>query len=157
MGKGVKKVHLDFDWRDKTMDKEGYCELWKGYLLEPIKCFLCDRTGKNTKGKECPLCGGRKKVYPISSWDENKEGFQISIMRGTSYESWLAMIKAKELFNIVEEDFVKNKNIESNNSQQPKDTLVKQGGVAKADELQVDSDNGSPADTFSKNEVKKDE
>ncbi len=82
MGREVKKVHLDFDWRKKTEDNEGYCEIWKGYILDTIKCFLCDGTSKNTKGKECPLCEGDGKVRPRIEppncwWDEKKNGFQI--------------------------------------------------------------------------------
>lgn len=82
MGREVKKVHLYFDWMEKTKDKEGYCEIWKGYVLESMKCFLCNGKGKSLKRKECPLCEGDGKVFPrieppSSLWDENKNGFQI--------------------------------------------------------------------------------
>jgi hypothetical protein len=81
MGREVKRVHLDFDWRDKTMDKEGYCDIWKGYILKPIKCFLCDGKSKNTKGKECPLCEGDGEVRPVieppECWLDKKNGYQL--------------------------------------------------------------------------------
>jgi len=146
MGREVKKVHLDFDWRDKTMNKKEFENSEKPLTFI---CSIDPKTGKVLfdfyDGWDNDLCvKDFRKDFPkmITFMKLNKSACKL---------------RAKELFNIVEEDFVKNKNIESNNSQQPKDTLVKQGGVAKADELQVDSDNGSPADTFSKNEVKKDE
>ena len=82
MGREIKRIHIDFDWREKTKDKEGYCDLWKGYLLDSIKCFLCDGKGKNIKGKECPLCEGDGEVQPRIEppecwWDKKKNGYQL--------------------------------------------------------------------------------
>lgn len=83
MGREIKRVHIDFDWRNKTIDDGGYCEIWKGYVLDSIKCFLCEGTGKNLKGKECPLCDGSGKVYPII---EPPEGYEFEKKKG--YQLW---------------------------------------------------------------------
>lgn len=84
MGREVKRVHLDFDWfetqKEKNMDGTSpWSKTWKGFILPSIKCFLCNGTGKNSRGKEYPLCYGDGKVTPNveppKSYDEN--GFQI--------------------------------------------------------------------------------
>lgn len=83
MGREVKRVHIDFDWfekKSKPNEDSGWAETWYGYVLEPIKCMLCDGSGKNLKGKECPGCYDGK-VYPRveipTTWDEKKMGYQM--------------------------------------------------------------------------------
>ena len=83
--------------------------------------LLCEGTGKNTKGKNCSLCCGEKKVTPqveppwglcFQVWEDVSEGSPVSpvfekpeelakwivendtsVTKGTSYEAWLKMIK----------------------------------------------------------------
>ncbi len=76
MGREVKVVHLDFDWYERTNE-----DTWYGYLLDQVECELCNGSGKNLKGRECPDCYGEGKISPRieppKSWDDEKNGFQI--------------------------------------------------------------------------------
>lgn len=77
MGREVKRVHIDFD----LFEREGQTT-WEGYLLDAIKCLLCDGTKKTLKGKDCPSCYGEgevsPKVEPPKGWDIGKtNGYQI--------------------------------------------------------------------------------
>jgi len=87
MGREVKRVHIDFDWYEKTLQKSDYndsfhCDTWKGYLMDGIECPLCDGTGKNKSGKQCPECYGEEKtspkIEPPKGYDfEKTNGYQI--------------------------------------------------------------------------------
>lgn len=88
MGREVKRVHIDFDWYEKTLKKSKlssnyYADTWEGYLLDEIKCPLCNGTGKNTKGKRCPECYGEGKTNPRI---EPPEGHDFHNTRG--YQIW---------------------------------------------------------------------
>lgn len=77
MGREVKRVHIDFD----LFEREGRTT-WKGYLMDEIKCVLCNGSGKTLSDKKCPLCYGEGTVRPVveppKGFDfEKTEGYQI--------------------------------------------------------------------------------
>ena len=77
MGREIKRVHIDFD----LFEREGHTT-WKGYLMDEVDCLLCDGSGKNLKGKECPQCYGTgkdsPKIEPPKGYDwEKTDGYQI--------------------------------------------------------------------------------
>jgi len=79
MGREVKRIHIDFDLFERGKEESN---TWKGYLLDVIKCLLCNGTKKNLKGKTCPLCYGDGEVHPklepAKGYDwEKTNGYQI--------------------------------------------------------------------------------
>lgn len=77
MGREIKRIHIDFD----LFEREG-ATTWKGYLLDAIKCPLCDGSKKSLKGKSCPLCWGEGEVSPViepsKGYDfEKTDGYQV--------------------------------------------------------------------------------
>ena len=82
MGRNVKRVHVDFDWFEKTSKDGGWAENWKGYIMDEIECPLCDGTGITTSGTQCPVCYGEGKtnprIEPPKGYDfEKTDGYQI--------------------------------------------------------------------------------
>lgn len=79
MGREVKRIHIDFDLFERGSEES---DTWKGYLLDEVKCLLCNNKKKNLKGKECPLCYGEgtvsPQVGPPKGYDwEKTNGYQI--------------------------------------------------------------------------------
>lgn len=78
MGREIKRVHIDFD----LFEREGNTT-WKGYLMDEVDCLLCNKTGKNLKDKECPLCYGEGRVSPTI---EPPKGYDFEKTNG--YQVW---------------------------------------------------------------------
>ena len=88
MGRNVKRVHMDFDWYEKTKDEKDWKKkIWFGYIIDKIPCQLCDDKGTNLKGKNCQLCYGDDGINPRieppygngwQMWEDVSEGTPIS-------------------------------------------------------------------------------
>lgn len=77
MGREIKRVDLNFNWFEKTKDKDWEDKIWFGYLIKvAVPCELCDATGL-INDETCHLC-----------WRERYVNLELEPPKGNGWQMW---------------------------------------------------------------------